>query len=240
MTPPTDRPAEPEPPAGPEHPAGTDHPAGLDLGVPSAPAPRPGRPSRPTAKGSNRREELLDVTERVLVDRGNAELSLRTVAAEAGVRLGHLQHYFRTRADLVQAVLARVLARSLQEVADVTGSAGGAVEPVVRSLLAQQEDARLVRLFTEIWALAAHDGSVAAEVRAFYRDYTGHVAEFVRSRDPGLPPHLCRARAETFVMLIEGASLFRSGVAAEASAATDAELTGLATALLGGGPPTGP
>ncbi|MBG0831830.1 TetR/AcrR family transcriptional regulator [Planomonospora sp. ID67723] len=196
-----------------------------------------------TAKGDNRRQNLLDVTEHILVTRGNAELSLRAVATAAGVRLGHLQHYFPTRGELIHAVLNRVLERSLRQVADLMGPQDAigvrSHEPVqlIQVLLTQQQDDRLVRLFTEVWALAAHDASAAGAVRAFYRDYVGHVAAFVQQRDPVLTPQVCQARAETFVMLIEGAALFRSGIASSVSAGTDAELLTTAAALLGSGPP---
>ncbi|MFI6798276.1 TetR/AcrR family transcriptional regulator [Streptosporangium canum] len=52
-------------------------------------------------KGAKRQAELLDAAERVLTTRGNANAALRDFAAEAGVRIGHLQHYFPTRADLI-------------------------------------------------------------------------------------------------------------------------------------------
>ncbi|GAA3443459.1 TetR/AcrR family transcriptional regulator [Planomonospora venezuelensis] len=233
--------------------------------TPPGPGLSKDRPVPPTAKGGDRREKLLDVTEDILVTRGNAELSLRAVAAGAGVRLGHLQYYFPSRADLINAVLARVLERSLRQVSEITGPEAEGdpvrrhdpVRPVqdpveeddrpirdsvrpVRVLLMQHQDGRLVRLFTEIWAMAAHDEGVATAVRAFYRDYTGHVAEFVHRLAPGLPRQACRARAETFVMLVEGAALFRSGIASEASAETDAELLRTAVALLGGDPPSAP
>ncbi|MFJ8470288.1 TetR/AcrR family transcriptional regulator, partial [Streptomyces swartbergensis] len=74
-----------------------------------------------TQQGSIRRTSLLDAAETVLVAKGNASASLRTIADAAGVRIGHLQHYFPTRADLIKAVLERALDRSLERLADATG-----------------------------------------------------------------------------------------------------------------------
>ncbi|TJZ57481.1 TetR/AcrR family transcriptional regulator [Streptomyces piniterrae] len=191
----------------------------------------------PTPKGSDRRRALLDAAERILIADGHTQLSMRAVAAAADVRLGHLQYYFPARADLIGAVLNRALERSLHRLAELTGSPEGAPldgEPaqLVRGILAEQDEPELTRLFAEIWALAARDDAIADAVRAFYRDYTAQVAAFLRRHDPGLSDRVCQARAETFVMLVEGAALFRSGIASERSDDTDAELMRMAARLL--------
>ncbi|MET8701261.1 TetR family transcriptional regulator [Kitasatospora sp. NPDC004723] len=203
-----------------------------------------------------RREALLDAAERVLVAEGGAELTMRAVAAAAGVRLGHLQYYFPTHADLVAAVLERVLRRSAERLAPLlapdtdseadtdpidtadtdpidTADTADTAAAVVAALLAEQEDRRLVRLFTEVWALAARDAAVAGAVRRFYDGYRERVAAFLGRRRPGLSEAERQARAGVFVMLIEGASLFRSGLAGERAPRTDATLVRTALDLLG-------
>ncbi|MFE7564236.1 TetR family transcriptional regulator [Kitasatospora sp. NPDC057500] len=216
-------------PAGPRPPANTPAPP-----AEATPATPPATPRG--RKGAERREALLDAAEGVLVAEGGPELTMRAVAAAAGVRLGHLQYYFPTHADLVAAVLERVLRRSAERLAPLlTADAEAADAPaaVVAALLAEQEDARLVRLFAEVWALAARDAAVAGAVRGFYDDYREQVAAFLARHRPELPEEERRARAGVFVMLIEGASLFRSGVAAERAPATDDVLLRTALDLLG-------
>ncbi|MFF1905224.1 TetR/AcrR family transcriptional regulator [Kitasatospora sp. NPDC058218] len=205
-----------------------------------------------SGKGEQRRAQLLDAAEELLVTAGGAELSMRAVAAAAGVRLGHLQYYFPTHAALVAAVLERVLDRSAQRLAPLlapAGPAGGVpgageaadargpatdstAEELVRALLAEQEDTRLVRLFAELWALAARDEAVSGAVRAFYAEYRAKVAAFLADRRPDLPEAAVRGRAQVFLMLVEGASLFRSGLAGEREPAADEELLRTARALL--------
>ncbi|MFJ7777443.1 TetR/AcrR family transcriptional regulator [Streptomyces yangpuensis] len=193
----------------------------------------------PTPKGHQRRTALLDAAEHILGSAGGAELTMRAVADAAGVRLGHLQYYFPSRSDLLAATLDRILAASLTRVAAPAEAGGSAGDPtaVLDVLLGDHDDPSLVRLFTEVWAMAAHDGDAAAAVRAFYAAYAGHVARFVRDRSPGVDPGVAQARAEVFVMLMEGAALFRSGVTGGASPATDAVLRGTLLDLLG---PPGP
>lgn len=195
------------------------------------------REQRLTEAGARKYEALLDAAERVMIDDG-VDSSLRAIAVEAAVRVGHLQHYFPSRAELIRAVLERVLRRALDRLRETTGlrtdAADQLVDPehVVAVVLAEQNDPLLVRLYVEIWALAARDKTIAAVVREFYRGYTEHVAEFIRGRHPDLPAGIRRARAETFVGLMEGVSLIRSDIAGTPSTATDNEITRTAVALL--------
>ncbi|MEV5436009.1 TetR/AcrR family transcriptional regulator [Streptomyces sp. NPDC052682] len=214
-------------------------------GVPRGEKAADGKPQL-TQQGTIRRTSLLDAAETVLVAKGHASASLRAIADEAGVRIGHLQHYFPARADLIKAVLERALDRSLERLADVTGlrvdpDDPSAIRPprgradaadVVAVVLAEQDDPRLVRLYVEVWALAAKDDAIAHVVREFYEKYVAHVAAFIQLNQPERPAASCRARAETFVALIEGAALLRSGIAGTRSAQTDAHLADEAARLL--------
>ncbi|MET9599282.1 MULTISPECIES: TetR/AcrR family transcriptional regulator [unclassified Streptomyces] len=193
----------------------------------------------PTSKGRQRRTALLDAAERVLTGSGGSELTLRAVAEEAGVRLGHLQYYFPARSDLLSALLDRILASSLERVTALTAltaadTHGTDREALLDAVLSDHDDPRLVMLFTEVWALAAHDEEAAAAVRAFYDQYVTHVAAFVREHAPGVSEAEAHHRAEVFVMLMEGSALFRSGITGRRTAGTDARLREAALTLLGG------
>lgn len=63
-------------------------------------------------RAAQRREQLLTSAREVLVRDGLASLTLRAVAAEAGVHLGTLQYIFRSRAELVEALVDRVLSEA--------------------------------------------------------------------------------------------------------------------------------
>ncbi|WP_040776413.1 TetR/AcrR family transcriptional regulator [Nocardia pneumoniae] len=184
-----------------------------------------------TTKGTQRRSDLLDIAEQILIESGHGELTMRAVASAARIRLGHLQYYFPNRGDLITAVLNRALERSLQRLAPLL-TASHPVTDLIRMLLAEQDDPRLVRIYTEVWALSARDESIAEAVRGFYRVYQEQVTHVIRTRNPEVPEDLCRTNARIFTMLIEGSALFRSGIADHADAATDDALIATASALL--------
>lgn len=175
------------------------------------------------SKGALRKVALLDAAEEVLVTKGNANAAMRDFAAAAGVRIGHLQHYFPTRADLIRAVLERALKRSLQRLNDVTDldlspEATGDLEEaesyrLLTALLQEHSDMADVRMHLEIWALAATDDEAAGALREFYSHYSAHVQGLVRRGRPGLSEQETGAVAAAIVSLFEGAAVTRSGIA---------------------------
>lgn len=196
----------------------------------TGPATTPAATPGTTPKGGARRTAILDAATAVLVEEGHAGLSLRAVAGQAQIRLSNLQYYYRTREDLVAALLDRQLTEALERLRDPLASAD--VEELVRRLLAEQCDRSAVALFTEVWALAGHDPDVAAAVRDFYRKYQDLVAGTVATFHPELADHEISARARIFICLLEGASMFRSGIAAARDDESDRLLAATAIALL--------
>jgi TetR/AcrR family transcriptional repressor of nem operon len=59
-----------------------------------------------STQGSNRGQQLVDAASRVIHERGAAATTLAIVASEASVPLGNVYYYFKTKDDLVAAVVA--------------------------------------------------------------------------------------------------------------------------------------
>ncbi|QRN96494.1 TetR family transcriptional regulator C-terminal domain-containing protein [Archangium violaceum] len=188
-------------------------------------------------KGQERSEAILDAAERLLVDEGHAALTLRGVAQRSGIRLGNLQYYFATREDLVRALLARVLERATARLEERMGAAGDpaeALDETLKALLEDQLDPASYRLFYDLWALAAREPAIAAELRAFYSRYTDAVAERLGQLAPETSRAETRARAELLVALLEGLSLFRSGTVGAPDRNVEAELRRVVSWLTAG------
>jgi AcrR family transcriptional regulator len=78
-------------------------------------------------RAAERREQLLDAAVQVLVSHGLADLTLRAVAAQAGVRLSTLQYIFPSRSELVAALVQRALP-GFEDEHFVVGTGGLAIE----------------------------------------------------------------------------------------------------------------
>lgn len=70
---------------------------------------------------------------RVAADRGLEEVSLRHVAAEAGVSTGMVQHYFRTKDEMMLFAMAVVRERGEERVSAAVAALGA--DPAPRDLL---------------------------------------------------------------------------------------------------------
>lgn len=195
-------------------------------------------------KGELRREALLEAAEHVLVTSGNANATMRNFASAADVRIGHLQHYFPTRSDLMQAVLERVLQRFLAGIHETTGVdlerdddaplSSEESRRIASSLMQKQDDPSTVRLYVEIWAMAASDDEIAAKLRGFYSRYAQYVQRIVRRAQPGLDTGAQQARAHSVIALFEGAVIVSAGFAGLRSAGVDEELLGAVHQLIHG------
>jgi AcrR family transcriptional regulator len=63
--------------------------------------------SLPGSKGARTKERILRVAERLFAEHGYDGVSVRTIAAQAGVQLALLSYYFESKAGLYRAVFQR-------------------------------------------------------------------------------------------------------------------------------------
>lgn len=147
-----------------------------------------------------------------------------------GIRLSNVQYYFPTRDTLVAALLDHYLTETLMRLSEPLASQS--LHQVVRRVLDEQCDRASSVLFTELWSLAGHSREVEGAVRAFYLKYESLVVDQLRIVRPDLSPTDLHSRARVFVLLLEGASLFRAGVAGDRDNASDGLLYETAVGLL--------
>ncbi len=74
----------------------------------------------------NARERILDGFEDVLIDGGDAQVTLDGVAAHVGLTKGGLLYHFRSRSALVAGLVERFDQRSLDDLTEMTKASEGA------------------------------------------------------------------------------------------------------------------
>ena len=143
-----------------------------------------------------RRKLIADALLRVAAERGLEAVSLRHVATEAGVSTGMVQHYFRTKDEMMafalEVVRENVQAR-LAAIGDdlgVSSSPGGLIRALLVQLLPLDEPRRTEgRVTLAFLAYAAVNPTVAAAVRADTAQLHEFVADRVRAaQDAGEAP----------------------------------------------------
>ncbi|WP_116248031.1 TetR/AcrR family transcriptional regulator [Nocardiopsis sp. FIRDI 009] len=128
---------------------------------------------------SQRREQILDAVERLLGREGLHAVTMRAVAAEAGVSLRLVQYYGESKERLLTAALDRLAERSLWRWRERTAAPQGGGPAAVRAFfdeaLPTDEDARAfhrIGVCLELLAITRPDAAAAA-----YRDHLRALAD---------------------------------------------------------------
>jgi AcrR family transcriptional regulator len=168
------------------------------------------------------------------MDRGYAQFSMRNVAAEAGMHLNNVQYYFRTRRDLVRALMRDTEARYLSAYRQCLDAAPpdrlGRFTAVLDFNLQDTASRETRRFFTQMWALLdTMDGDTGSLLDEFYEMDLAALRERISELDPHSPPQEIHRRATLLAALTEG--LILVGGAHSSSGAKAKRLTAQARAL---------
>lgn len=148
-----------------------------------------------------RRQEIAEALFRIASTRGLERASLRDVAAEAGISLGRLQHYFRTREEMLVFALRRMNELADQRIRERIGAIDGEPAPreilreCLRGMLALDEKSRTGYLVgVAYFVRAVHDETLRAlaqegipQLRAFFAELLRQAqegGEVPQGRDP--------------------------------------------------------
>lgn len=130
----------------------------------------------PRAPEETRREQILHAAFEVALRAGIDALTLRAVAAEAGLSHGLVVFYFNSRDELIAAVLDRVLATTAilhvsNDVARLPPAPARLIALLRQELDRFFDDPRRIRLFFEYWALGVRDAATREKIRAAMKRY---------------------------------------------------------------------
>jgi AcrR family transcriptional regulator len=186
-----------------------------------------------TPRGGATRARIVRAARKLIVRDGPAGLTLRAVAAEAGIALSNLQFHFAGQDYLLRAVLDAELEAGEVFVARALATHAGAadrdtIDVAIDAMLALQHQRGAARLYFSLWAVATTSRSLRAALHAFY---AGWIARLT-----ACGPSDAQPRVWLLVALIEGASLFRCGVAGSTDAAQEKMLRAQLRAIVTGSP----
>ena len=174
-----------------------------------------------------RRTLIAGALMRVAAERGLEAVSLRHVAAEAGVSAGLVQHYFRTKDEMMAFAIAVVRERSETRVGQAVAALGADPPPrlllrtLIAALLPLDEQTRADgRVALAFLAYSASRPAVAALLREDTAGMTGFIAGL-------LPGPGAADAAAGLLALMEGLGVYLLGgqyTAERALNALDAQL----------------
>ncbi|MDR0432073.1 MAG: TetR family transcriptional regulator C-terminal domain-containing protein [Bifidobacteriaceae bacterium] len=157
-----------------------------------------------------RKEELAQALWTVIVQRGVGAVSVRSVAAQAGVAVGSLRHVFPTRAELIVFSAELMLHRAEQRITAIPALADPVDHAlrIARELLPLTPDTRAelqvnLALFAEapaVPALTAVRDRTQGALTALYMRLVTLVA-------PDLPPEAAQPAADRLGALTDGLAM---------------------------------
>jgi len=167
---------------------------------------RSGREDTPKA------QYILRASRRLLIRKGFADFSARSVAKEAKVSLGALQYCFPTLHALLASTLEYVVnnyeAHYVQLEQKIQGSAEARLYALLDYLVDDNWDPETRRIFFGIWALSVHSTFARRMMHEMYAYQIGRVSEFIAAAAAHLSARECRGLATQLMALIEGFCLF--------------------------------
>jgi TetR/AcrR family transcriptional regulator, transcriptional repressor of bet genes len=169
----------------------------------------------PDARHDERRAEIVDALLRIIDEHGLDGVSLRDVAAEAGVSVGRVQHYFPTKDKVLQAAFRRVNElggeRVRQHIAETGDSSAQTVLRAVASALLPIDDQhrQAIQIGVAFTARALVQADFAAQLRTGYGELHQLLALLLaQARDAGDTAPQLEPEFEAAVLLglLEGLS----------------------------------
>jgi AcrR family transcriptional regulator len=164
--------------------------------------------------GNDTAARIVLAARELLMNEGYAQFSMRTVAARAGLHLANVQYYYKTREDLVRALLedtgARYRASYDTLLAQTPVDRLARFKAIIEFNLKDIATSETRRYFIQLWALLTEiDGRAGHLMNDLYaidiQQLSGCIAELV----PDTETAEVRRRASVLAAMIEGLVVVR-------------------------------
>lgn len=163
-------------------------------------------------KGQARIEAILDAAAEVLISQGYKKLTLRQIALQAGITVGNLTYYYRSKEALLKDLLENILSSYLDEMDRIVEASGDSPQDcfaaIVEYLIEDLNTRRTTKFFPELWALANHDDHAAELMEKMYADERQALAELIHAINPKLDERQTSHLALFVSSSIEGMTMF--------------------------------
>jgi AcrR family transcriptional regulator len=169
------------------------------------------RPTPGSTESSERtRVNILWAAERVLATKGYAAFTTRAVAAEAGIKPGNLAYHYKTKNELLRAVITSMLAGYNRQIDAFFEQSNSEATDGFANLIAwdirDSTSKYTSRLFRELWAMASHDPFIAKVLDNFYEVAAVRASQRLRKAHPNLSASRAEAIIWLLAMISEGAN----------------------------------
>lgn len=164
--------------------------------------------------GNDTAARIVLAARELLMTEGYAQFSMRNVAARAGLHLANVQYYFKTREDLVEALVADTGERYRNSYAELRAKGPtdreARFKAVVEFNLKDIATSETRRYFIQLWALLTEiDGRAGHLMNDLYAIDIQQLSDCVAELVPDADAPEVRRRASLLAAMIEGMVVVR-------------------------------
>lgn len=164
------------------------------------------------ARGQEGLEQILYAALSVLIEEGYQALTMRRIASECGLRPGNISYYFKSKDDLVRALLDAIMSsyeNAFRVAMDEAGSdPENRMKVLIQLILEDITTKKTTHVFPELWALSNHDPFVKERLYDLYARQYGYFEELIGQLNPTLPHEDRRELAAYISAALEGMTVF--------------------------------
>ncbi|QCP49074.1 TetR/AcrR family transcriptional regulator [Trinickia violacea] len=186
--------------------------------LPVVPTPADVNPAAPDitrvqrSKGEVRLAEIVQAAREVFEEDGYATFSARRVAARAGITLGNLQYYFRTKEELLRVTLELGMRETLERYAELINrqgeNASSRYSALAERIFLDIYDTKLTNFLIEAWAFGHREPYAAELMGGIYSQYLDGIAGLIKQINQTFTMDECDVRAFALAALAGGMMLF--------------------------------
>jgi AcrR family transcriptional regulator len=170
----------------------------------------------------------------VLATDGFARFSLRRVAGIAGLTVGNLAYHYRSKRELVHALIESLIDEYRNQVdaylrSPKSRSAKG-FGALVEWMMHDSVSPVTSRLFRELWTIALHDEFIATAIDDFYVEVHETTSQLLRQNFPNLTSRMAQDIVQLMGIISEGSNVLYA--TARVSTAPMSRVARLASTLL--------
>jgi len=137
-----------------------------------------------TGLKQERRKQILDAAEKVFTQRGFSKARMDDIVAESGLSKGALYWYYKSKDEIILALMDRFFAGEMQAEEELISTEGDARQQLEVFFDAAFKDIRRfeerMSLGYEFFSLAARTEEVRDAIRGYYRRYQAILSQIIQ------------------------------------------------------------
>lgn len=159
-------------------------------------------------RGVERVADIIKTAQRILVEEGLANLTIRKVARELDISTGNLAYYFSSKEALLQAITEDVISGYDVEFARESklfpDSPPLRFKAFLRYVMADAKRPEVQAFFYQFWGLSTHNARTATLRREMYEHFATQTSELLAMLHPEKSQQEMHDLAFTVVATVEG------------------------------------